>query len=113
MKYVLLTLAVVALFAGQALATDGNVSQNMLSKMGLSGMKVMSDTQGTAIRGMGFVAVSGSSTVRLGFNVATDNYIASGHCFAVGGTVRVLGAGLNTTIGPWVATAGGAIAVAH
>jgi hypothetical protein len=54
MKYVLPILALVALFAGQAMAGDGNVSQDMLAKMGLSGMQTMSDTQGSAVRGMGF-----------------------------------------------------------
>jgi hypothetical protein len=54
MKFVLPILAVVALFAGQAMAADGNVSNDQLAKMGLSNMQVMSDAQGTAIRGMGY-----------------------------------------------------------
>ncbi|MBN2579611.1 MAG: hypothetical protein JXB10_11525 [Pirellulales bacterium] len=54
MKYLLALLAVVALFAGQAVAADGNVSNDMLAKMGLSNMQTISDAQGTAVRGMGF-----------------------------------------------------------
>jgi hypothetical protein len=58
MKYVLPILVVLALFAGQAMAADGNVSSNTLAKMGLSNMQSMSDVQGTAVRGMGFVTIS-------------------------------------------------------
>jgi len=53
MKYLLMTLAVVMLFAGSALADQGNLSQTQMAKLGLSGMTVMSDAQGTAVRGMG------------------------------------------------------------
>ncbi len=62
MKYLLMTLAVVMMFAGPALAADhGNLSQSQLAKLGLSGMAVMSDTQGTAVRGMGFSLAFGVS----------------------------------------------------
>ena len=58
MKNVFLTLALVALFAAPAFAANGNLSNDMLSKMGLSGLQAMSDAQGTAVRGLGFVSVS-------------------------------------------------------
>jgi hypothetical protein len=54
MKYLLMTLAVVMICAGPVLASDGNLSKAQLAKMGLSGMAVMSDDQGTAVRGMGY-----------------------------------------------------------
>ena len=91
MKYVLVTLAVVALFAGQALASDGNLSQDMLSKMGLSSMNVMSDTQGTAVRGMGFAQVWGASFAQVGATNDLHGYFAvatgPGADVAAGGTV--------------------------
>jgi hypothetical protein len=62
MKYLLMILAVVMIFAAPALAADqGNLSQNAMAKMGLSGISVMSDVQGTSIRGMGFSKAWGSS----------------------------------------------------
>ena len=68
MKYVLMALAAVAIFAAPSLAADGNVSNEMLAKMGLSGISVMSDDQGTAVRGMGFV-IAGSGSVVIARNV--------------------------------------------
>jgi hypothetical protein len=61
MRYVLLTLALIALFAVQALANDGNVSNATLEKMGLSAMKTMTDVEGTLIRGNGYSMVWSSS----------------------------------------------------
>jgi len=60
MRYLLAILAVLGLFVGQAMAADGNVSQDTLAKMGLS-MQTMTDSQGTAVRGMGFGVVFGAS----------------------------------------------------
>ncbi len=66
MKYLLMTLAVVMIFAGPALAADqGNLSQAQLAKLGLSGMAIMSDAQGTAVRGMGFSLAFGASYAKL------------------------------------------------
>jgi hypothetical protein len=60
MKYLLVLLAVLGLFAGQAMAADGNVSNNTLAKMGLS-MNTMSDDQGASVRGTGFGVILGAS----------------------------------------------------
>ena len=55
MKYLLMTLAIVLMFAGPALAADhGNLSQSQLAKLGLSGMTVMSDAQGTSVAEWGW-----------------------------------------------------------
>ena len=70
MKYLLMTLAVVMIFAAPALAADGNVSSAALAKMGLSGLSVMSDDQGAAVRGMGFIAVGSVSVVIKNHEVA-------------------------------------------
>jgi hypothetical protein len=61
MKYLLMTLAVLMIFAAPVLADNGNLSQNQLAKLGLSGMSAMSDAQGTAVRGMGFSLAFGAS----------------------------------------------------
>jgi len=61
MRYILLTLALVALFAVQAMANDGNVSNVTLEKMGLSAMKTMTDIEGALVRGKGYAMVWSSS----------------------------------------------------
>jgi hypothetical protein len=76
MKYLLMTLAVVMMFAGPALADQGNLSQAQMAKYGLSGMTAMSDAQGTAVRGMGFiVAGSGGVVITRGAVVAVGTGI--------------------------------------
>jgi hypothetical protein len=52
-KKVLCVAAVVGLCAGSAIAANGRVSDRSLAKMGLSGMKSLSDAQGSQIRGAG------------------------------------------------------------
>lgn len=52
-KIVLSVAAVVGLFAGTATASNGRVTDRSLAKMGLSGMKSLSDEQGSQIRGAG------------------------------------------------------------
>ena len=89
MKYLLMTLAVVMMFAGPALAANGNLSQSQMAKLGLSGMTAMSDVQGNSVRGMGCVlpkvSVSGSAKVALPFGpVSSANYSATGTCYATG-----------------------------
>lgn len=89
MKYLLMIIAVVMIFAAPALASDGNVSNDNLAKMGLSGMNVMSDAQGTAVRGLGYARVSGTSYAVLRgsndvanysakSNTGPNNYLAAG-----------------------------------
>jgi hypothetical protein len=86
MKYVLPILAVVALFAGQAMAADGNVSSNMLAKMGLSNMQVMSDSQGTAVRGQGYVGC-----VTFVVNASVAPFVGPNASSCVSGTLFVNG----------------------
>ena len=53
-------ISVLALTAGMANAANpGQVPNSALAQLGLSGMQPMSDVQGTDIRGMGFVFVTG------------------------------------------------------
>lgn len=87
MKYVLSVVALVVMMAGAAKA-DGNVSSSMLAKMGLSGMQVMSDVQGTTVRGMGYYhrqnTVAGASFAAAGYAAAGGFYYASGNHVAAG-----------------------------
>jgi len=79
MKILLALATVVALSAAPAFAADGHVSHQSLAKMGLSGMKAMTDAQGTAIRGLSIAVVSGDSNVNLGHgNSADSQFFAAG-----------------------------------
>ena len=49
-------LALAVVLSGSALADNGVVSDATLSDMGLAGIQVMSDSEGLAVRGMGFDA---------------------------------------------------------
>jgi hypothetical protein len=121
MKYLLMTLAVVMMFAGPALAADhGNLSQSQLAKMGLSGMNSMSDTQGTAVRGSGFALAWGAGYATIikedPASAGTANgYLAVGHSLAAGANISVAGAASGGRYTTWavVGAVGGSIAVAH
>lgn len=94
MKYLLMTLAVVMIFAVPTLAADqGNLTQNNLAKMGLSGMTVMSDAQGTAIRGMGFSKAWGNSYVNIKGAGSENGYFAKDS-----GKKGSLAGGLNISV---------------
>jgi hypothetical protein len=56
MKKVLFALAVCSLIMGNVQSAEriGKPSKDVLAKMGLSGMTIVSDEMGTAIRGKGF-----------------------------------------------------------
>jgi hypothetical protein len=113
MKYLLMTLAVVVIFAGQALATDGNLSNDMLAKMGLSGMSVMSDAQGAAVRGMGYAAVYGTSYANLYGSGSVNGYSAvsnTGSNPYIAGGIAVSGVGNSS--GRFVVAGGFSVAVA-
>ena len=78
MKTLVVALAVLVFCFSPALASDnGNVSHDALAKMGLSTMKVVPDSQGTAVRGMGYASVWGSSVAVIGCNVAQNGYCAT------------------------------------
>jgi hypothetical protein len=64
MKVCQLSLLVVALITGtlmgasQALAADGRPSQTTLASMGLADLHVMTDSEGLAVRGLGYYGAS-------------------------------------------------------
>jgi hypothetical protein len=99
-------LVVAALSASQALAANGVPSDTTLAAMGLSGLRVMSDSEGLAVRGLGW---SGSSAYGQSFAVvathgaaagSTNGYNASGKKVAGGAnlsfaSVEIKGGGHN------------------
>ena len=90
MKTVFAFATLVALSAGSAFAAEGQIADQTLSKMGLGGMKVMSDEQGMQVRGMAMVSVSGYSTA-WNKNAETFNqYSASGHEKAKGSSYSIV-----------------------
>jgi hypothetical protein len=89
MRHVIAVLALVALFAVPAMAYDGNVSKAALEKMGLSGMKTMSDADGALIRGSGFA-------VAFGFSYATGG-LPSGYLRT--SPPYPIAAGVNLSVG--------------
>jgi hypothetical protein len=69
--------AALMLFAATASAADLAVSKSTLGSMGLGSMQVMSDSEGTAVRGMGtFAGVWGSSSAKLFGQQSSNNYEA-------------------------------------
>jgi hypothetical protein len=102
MRRFIFAACVLALTAAPAIAGDGQVPQNSLTKMGLSGMKVMPDQEGMRVRG---------TSIAFTFAVATGTPIVSvnspfdvGNHFAFSARVGVSG---NTIAG------GFAVASAH
>ncbi|HUE13678.1 MAG TPA: hypothetical protein VMR25_05905 [Planctomycetaceae bacterium] len=59
MKLLIGLAAIVGLSAVSAMAGEGRLSNQSLAKIGLVGMKVMSDSQGLEIRGLGVTDGSG------------------------------------------------------
>ena len=86
MKYALVVATLMVSFcASSVLADEGQVSKNMLSEMGLSGLHVMTDVQGLEIRGR-FVRVWGQAT----FGTITRSYDLTSS-FNISGSVHVGG----------------------
>jgi hypothetical protein len=86
---------VIALAAAPALAGDGQVSKQSLSRMGLSGMKVVPDREGLQVRGQSiaitFSASSGTTILSINSPFSVGNHFAfsasvgvSGHAIAGG-----------------------------
>ena len=70
-------ISVLALTAGMANAANpGQVPNSSLAQLGLSGMQPMSDVQGTDIRGMGFVVVSGYAGATTFSSASFSGYVA-------------------------------------
>ena len=61
-----LAVALLAVCPALASAVDGVPSQATLSAMGLSGMEIMSDEEGMAVRGQGFTFAGGLSWAQIG-----------------------------------------------
>jgi hypothetical protein len=91
MKALLSVAAVLVLSAAPAVAGQGQVSKNSLAKMGLAGMQVMSDEQGSQIRGTSVAVVFGISHATIsgegGSASSTNGYFAAGHHSASGANV--------------------------
>jgi hypothetical protein len=97
-RYVFAAAIVSALFAGTALADDGAVavSSKNLASMGFGNAKVMSDAEGTAVRGRGYfafaktvVSVNGFQKVRVDF--APPGHVAATRAFITNGTLYAKG----------------------
>jgi hypothetical protein len=72
---------VFALAAAPALAGDGLVPTRSLARMGLGGMKVVSDQEGLQVRGMSFafassVAFGGTTVLSINSPVSIGNHFA-------------------------------------
>ena len=83
----------VALVASPAVAQEGNVSQSTLSQLGLSGMQVMTDTEGMEIRGMSAWSSSGGGSIVSGgliYNDGNETYFVSA------GSANSAGSGSST-----------------
>ena len=100
----------------------GEPSRAMLNKMGLSGMKPMTGSQGSEVRGMGtFAYVGGFSSSSLLGNTGTNGYLAgashhTGSSLAVGASISVSGVGGVTPFGSGFilgGSVGGSIAYAR
>ena len=85
--------SVLALTAGMANAANpGQVPNSALAQLGLSGMQPMSDVQGTDIRGMGFVLVSGYAGATTWSSGSFSAYVAGAsgsNAFASGGAIAI------------------------
>jgi hypothetical protein len=81
-------MVVVSGFATAARANEAGLSQQTLDQMGLSGMSVMTDEAGLAVRGMGFAKVYGHSWASVTTHNASagseNGYAASGKNSASG-----------------------------
>jgi hypothetical protein len=117
MKTLLSVAALVVLAGSSAMAADGRVSHQSLSKMGLSGMQVMSDAQGMAVRGQFAIASGTSFAIQFGgggvagsVNTSTGvgNKSASQSNFSVAGQTEIVSVGYFSASVTHVIGAGGA-----
>ena len=99
MRRVVSLACILALMAAPAMAGDGQVSKRSLDRMGLGGMKVVSDRDGQQVRGLsiavatsfafgGNTVLSINSPVSVGNNFAfSAKFVASSSSFAGGAAV--------------------------
>lgn len=104
-KSYLLALALVcagALNCGAAEPVSSDISNSSLSAMGLSGMTVVSDEEGTKVRGMGFSFTSGLGFA-LGLNpfagFSTNQYNSGGGLLSGGNNRSTAGTGIGAGFG--------------
>jgi hypothetical protein len=101
MKTLLGLATVIAFCAVPVFAGEGRLSDQSLNKMGLAGMKTMSDAQGLQVRGLGAQA-GGFSTATIngvgGTASSTNFYYASGKKSASGENLSVAGDVSSTII---------------
>jgi hypothetical protein len=84
MKSLIALTTVLALSTASASAADGQLSYRALAKMGLSGLKVMSDADGVSIRGASAQAGGFSVASVSGSGGASSLYYGSGGNLAAG-----------------------------
>jgi hypothetical protein len=103
MKRIAIASLVVALFGLSSTAVkaaepvNNSISESNLSAMGLPGLAVMSDAQGTKVRGMGTTATGNGFALSflLGLGASHNNYTATGGLFSHGTNASGAGAGLG------------------
>ena len=71
-----------ALLSAPALAADGQVSQSSLARMGLGGMKFVSDHEGLQVRGTSIAIATSHSTGFIIFSVNSPVSIGSHYAFS-------------------------------
>lgn len=87
MKRMFCIAAAFALFASPALAGDGQISNAALARLGLGGMRPMSDSQGLAVRGQ--FAIAGSFSYVSGGTTYTLINQPVGQHFAISATIAI------------------------
>jgi hypothetical protein len=103
MKILLALASVVGLSVAPAFAGDGQISNRSLARMGLPGMKALSDTEGLSIRGTSIAIAGSHAFVSGGTTISIINHPVGQH-FAISVTIAVGGGAF---------AAGGAFATAH
>jgi hypothetical protein len=103
MKTLFALAAVVGLSVAPAFAGDGQISNRSLARMGLPGMKALSDTEGMSIRGTSIAVATSHAFVSGGTTIPIINHPVGTH-FAISVTIAV---------GSGAFAVSGAVASAH
>ncbi len=83
---------ILAFATAPALAGDGQISQQRLSRMGLAGMKVVPDQAGMQIRGQSIAITFSSSSGLNVISIGAPVSIGAHHAFSA--TVGITGSGI-------------------
>ena len=83
---------ILAFAAAPALAGDGQISQQSLSRMGLAGMKVLPDQAGMKVRGQSIAITFSSSTGLNIISIGSPVSIGAHHAFSA--TLGISGSGI-------------------